>query len=305
MAFKQRYSLLLIPENGGATRPVTLRRRWFVLAAVLVLLVGGVAGLYAVDWVTGTAWRPGGSPVARENLRLRQHLDRVEVKVAGLETELASVWEYQTRVATAADLPAPDGETRLAGIGGRGPLELGGGDDVELAGPGGGEIDRLLRQARIQRQGFATMLDTLAARSDVRDRLPSIRPCDIGWLSSRYGMRQDPYTGKQAFHRGIDFSLPVGTEVRVTAAGKVAKVEKQRGLGLLVKVDHGGGITTVYAHLHEVLVERGQTVRRGEVIAKSGNTGRSTGPHLHYEVHVRGRSVNPIGYILDSYASRS
>jgi murein DD-endopeptidase MepM/ murein hydrolase activator NlpD len=152
---------------------------------------------------------------------------------------------------------------------------------------------------------MAALLDSLAARRETRDSMPSIRPCDIGWLSSRYGKRRDPFTGRQAFHRGIDFSLPVGTPVRVTAAGTVIVVEKQRGLGRVVKVDHGNGLVTVYAHLQEAAVSVGQDVARGDVIARSGNSGRSTAPHLHYEVRVAGRSVNPLTYILDTYASRS
>jgi murein DD-endopeptidase MepM/ murein hydrolase activator NlpD len=92
--------------------------------------------------------------------------------------------------------------------------------------------------------------------------------------------------------------------VRATAAGRVVSVEKQRGLGRLVKIDHGGGVLTVYAHLQESRVRKGQTVARGDVIALSGNSGRSTAPHLHYEVRIGGRPVNPLTYILDSYAER-
>jgi murein DD-endopeptidase MepM/ murein hydrolase activator NlpD len=117
-------------------------------------------------------------------------------------------------------------------------------------------------------------------------------------------MRTDPFTGKQAFHRGIDFSLPVGSPVRVTGDGVVTSVQRQRGLGNVIKIDHGDGVTTVYAHLHKILAEKGQKVARGEIIAESGNTGRSTAPHLHYEIRINGRAVNPLGHILDSYASR-
>jgi murein DD-endopeptidase MepM/ murein hydrolase activator NlpD len=138
----------------------------------------------------------------------------------------------------------------------------------------------------------------------VRRQIPTIRPVDIGWLSSRFGFRTDPFTGQQTFHRGLDFSAPVGTPVRVTGDGKVAAVQTQRGFGKVVKVDHGNGVTTVYAHLDKILVKKGQRVARGEVIAHSGNSGRSSAPHLHYEIRLSGRPVNPISYILDTYASR-
>ena len=135
-----------------------------------------------------------------------------------------------------------DAETRAGGVGGRAPLQV---NDELVTVNDGPDLETLLYQARIQHRGMAALLDTLAARQDVRDRIPSIRPCDIGWLSSRFGMRRDPFTNKQTFHRGLDFSLPKGTPVRVTADGVVASVEKQRGLGRLVKVDHGNGVVTV------------------------------------------------------------
>jgi murein DD-endopeptidase MepM/ murein hydrolase activator NlpD len=148
------------------------------------------------------------------------------------------------------------------------------------------------------------MLDTLSARDEVRARIPSIRPVDTGWLSSRFGFRKDPFTAKQTFHHGLDFSTPVGTPVRTTGDGVVQSVQQQRGFGKVVKINHGDGVVTLYAHLDEILVKKGQTVTRGDVVARSGNSGRSSAPHLHYEVRVAGRPVNPASYILDSYAAR-
>jgi murein DD-endopeptidase MepM/ murein hydrolase activator NlpD len=166
------------------------------------------------------------------------------------------------------------------------------------------DLDQMLRQARIQRQGYLAMLDTLSARDAVRRHIPSIRPTDIGWMSSRFGFRTDPFTGNQTFHRGLDFSVPLGTEVRVTGDGTVLAVQQQRGFGRVVKIDHGQGVVTVYAHLDQALVKKGDRVSRGDIIAKSGNSGRSSAPHLHYEIRIGGRPVNPRSYILDSYAAR-
>ncbi len=304
MGLQKRYSFLFIPDGDGRSREFRISR-WAILSVVAVVgaLTLGTA-LYAVDVGVGAAWRPGGSPLARQNQQLSQDIDRARARVASLQQDLDAVFAYQQMVAAAVDVAPLDAEARLAGVGGRGPLapgELGLADEA-ADGTLPVDLESILHQARIQRQGMAALLDTLSARQEVRDRIPSIRPCDIGWLSSRYGMRRDPFTGKQAFHRGLDFSLPVGTPVRATAAGVVRTVEKQRGLGRLVKIDHGGGVQTVYAHLHEARVSRGDRVERGQVIALSGNSGRSTAPHLHYEVRIGGRSVNPLTYILDTYA---
>ncbi|MBD3222705.1 peptidoglycan DD-metalloendopeptidase family protein [bacterium] len=299
---RKRYSFLYLPEGDGRTRELHVPRAVLVGALAVLAVLVTASGLYVVDWVTGSAWRPGGAPVARENVVLRQQVATFETRVADMQQDLDEVFAYQQAVAAAVDITPLDAETRLAGVGGRGPLTT---PDELLGLEVAPQLDQLLRQSRIQRAGMAALLDSLSSRDDARDRIPSIRPCDIGWLSSRYGKRRDPFTGRQAFHRGLDFSLPVGTPVRVTASGRVVVVEKQRGLGRLVKVDHGNGLMTVYAHLQEALVEEGQEVARGEVIARSGNSGRSTAPHLHYEVRVAGRSVNPLTYILDTYASRS
>jgi murein DD-endopeptidase MepM/ murein hydrolase activator NlpD len=306
MRLQKRYSFLFLPDGDGPSRELRITRGAILGAVALVaVLVLGTA-LYLVDLHTGAAWRPGGSPLAQQNARLAQDVQRAEARVAALQEDLDAVFAYQQMVAAAVDVAPLDAEARLAGVGGRGPLVTG---EFSAAGEGGAgalatDLETTLHRARIQRQGMAALLDTLQARREVRDRIPSIRPCDIGWLSSRYGMRRDPFTGKQAFHRGLDFSVPVGTPVRATAAGVVRTVEKQRGLGRLVKIDHGGNVMTVYAHLHEARVARGDRVARGQVVALSGNSGRSTAPHLHYEVRLGGRTVNPLTYILDTYADR-
>ena len=307
MRLQKRYSFLYLPDGDGHSRELRVPR-WAILGAgSVVLLLALGAALYAVDLSAGAAWRPGGSPLAQENERLRDEVGRVTTRVAALQQDLDAVFAYQQMVAQAVDIAPLDAEARLAGVGGRGPLQ--GGELASLADAAGLEgqapdLGRLLNQARIQRQGLSALLDTLAARQQVRDQIPSIRPCDIGWLSSRFGMRRDPFTGKQAFHRGIDFSVPVGTPVRATAAGVVVSVERQRGLGRLVKIDHDNDVQTVYAHLHEAKVQKGDRVERGQVIALSGNSGRSTAPHLHYEVRLGDRAVNPLTYILDTYADR-
>jgi murein DD-endopeptidase MepM/ murein hydrolase activator NlpD len=301
MNLRKRYSFLYLPEDDGQSREFRVPTWALALVGGGGLLLLLLAGLYVVDWSVGAAWRPGGSPLVQENQALRREVDTFDERVAALQGDLDRVFEYQQLVAAVVDVEPLDAQARAGGMGGRAPLV----DDHELASvTRAPDLESLLYQARIQHHGMAALLDTLSARQDVRDRIPSIRPCDIGWLSSRYGMRNDPFTAKQTFHRGIDFSLPTGTPVRVTADGRVRSVEKQRGLGRLVKVDHGNGIVTVYAHLQESKVTKGQRVSRGDVIALSGNSGRSTAPHLHYEVRVGGRSVNPLTYILDTYADQ-
>lgn len=309
---KHSYSFLYLPEDQARTRELRVPRWALLLSGGALSLVAALAIAYLFGLTQGASWMPGGSQLVQENQHLRTEVRLLEGQVNYLRADLQEVFEMQRLVAQAVDLEPMDPETFEAGVGGRAPLRLHNQEIPDLAAGRPGEqaelqqeLDKLLRQAKIQRQGFQAILDTLTMRSVARNQIPSIRPCDTGWLSSRFGIRKDPFTGRQAFHRGIDFSVPVGSPVRVAGDGVVVAVQQQRGLGKVIKVEHGGDVVTVYAHLNKALVKKGQKVTRGDLIAESGNSGRSTAPHLHYEIRIGGRAVNPITYILDSYSSRN
>jgi murein DD-endopeptidase MepM/ murein hydrolase activator NlpD len=307
MKFKKNYTFLYMPEDHGASRQFRLPRWGLLAPAAVLLLLVGIAVFYGVGLGTGNSWVPGGSSLQRENVVLKGTIRNLEGQVDVLREEIDSVHEVQNLMAAAINLPPLDEGTFAAGVGGREHLgfeveEISGLDITEDMSQ---ELDRMLRQAKIQRQGYLAMLDTLDVRAEVRGRIPSIRPTDLGWMSSRFGFRQDPFTEKQTFHRGLDFSVPVGSPVRVTGDGVVMAVQQQRGFGKVIKIDHGGGVVTLYAHLDEQLVKKGDKVSRGDIIARSGNTGRSSAPHLHYEIRIGNRPVNPLSYILDSYAARN
>ncbi len=309
MKIKKSYTFLYMPEDHGTSRQFLLPRWLIVSTAAGVLLLAGVAALYGFGIKTGNSWRPGGSRYQQENLALQSSVANLAGRIDNLQGEIEQVYEVQNIVAATMNLPTMDEETFAAGIGGRQHLGFAEAEVPGLA-PGAADgdlgemLDQMLRQAKIQRQGYLAMIDTLSAREVVRAHIPSIRPTDTGWISSRFGFRKDPFTTKQTFHRGLDFSVPMGTEVRVTGDGVVIAVQQQRGFGRVIKVDHGNGVITVYAHLSEPLVKKGSKVERGDIIARSGNTGRSSAPHLHYEIRIGGRPVNPLTYILDSYAAR-
>lgn len=126
---------------------------------------------------------------------------------------------------------------------------------------------------------------------------PAGNPAVKGWISSRYGKRKDPFTGTKTMHKGIDVAGKSGSGVLVTAEGVVLKAEKKAGYGFLVEVDHGHGISTRYAHNKTVKVKSGDRVKQGQIIATMGSSGRSTGPHVHYEVLLNGKHVNPHKYV--------
>lgn len=161
------------------------------------------------------------------------------------------------------------------------------------------KMDMLAKQMYIQIKSFDELVKLSHEQEDYLRHLPAIQPIsnrDLKRTASGYGRRIDPVYKVPKFHRGMDFSCDVRTPVYATADGKVVSAKWMSGYGYTVEIDHGYGYSTKYAHLHSFKVKKGQNVVRGEQIALSGNSGKSTGPHLHYEVLVKGRHVNPINY---------
>ncbi len=158
-------------------------------------------------------------------------------------------------------------------------------------------IDRAMRQSQLREQGVLQLWDTLSERQSLLAATPSIKPTR-GWFTSRFGYRADPFTNRAEMHAGLDMAAPPGTPVYAPADGIVSYVGYEAGYGKLVSIDHGYGVVTRYGHNSRVFVEQGQRVRRWDVISAVGNTGRSTGAHLHYEVRIHGIAVDPFNYIL-------
>jgi murein DD-endopeptidase MepM/ murein hydrolase activator NlpD len=140
-------------------------------------------------------------------------------------------------------------------------------------------------------------LDRYAAVREMASRLPLAKPVSNANITSRYGTRVDPFLGRLALHTGIDFRATTGYPVKSTAAGTVIAAEYNGGYGKMVEIDHGNGITTRFGHLSRILVKPGQKVPKGFVIGRAGSTGRSTGPHVHYEIRIGGKAIDPIRYI--------
>ncbi len=180
-----------------------------------------------------------------------------------------------------------------------------------MGGPQGGEnetaqqaIPGLLQElaqleSKIEsRQQQLVLLEDLILNSNLEQALhPTGRPISKGWISSYYGMRNDPFTGKRAMHKGMDFAGKKGSNVIAVAAGVVTKAEQHHGYGLLVEINHGKGYVTRYGHNEEILVAVGDRVKQGQAIGKMGSSGRSTGPHVHFEVLRHGKVVDPTRYI--------
>ncbi len=269
---------------------------WFGLAA----MVFG-AGFYALFNVVYDSPKEKQLKAEKEDLLvqyeiLNEKLDQMSVILADLENRddniYRSIFEAE---------PIPD-NIRKAGIGGvnryKNLDKFKGDADVVISTTK--KLDRLAKQLYIQSKSFDEIFDLAKQKEEMLASIPAIQPVsnkDLTRMASGYGMRIDPHYKTPAFHEGMDFTAPTGTPIYATGNGVVSRADrKSKGYGNHVRIDHGFGYLTLYAHMSEIAVKPSQEVSRGEIIGYVGNTGKSSGPHLHYEVHKNGRPINPINY---------
>jgi len=236
----------------------------------------------------------------RENAALTARVESFRGEIDELNRRMEANFELQNRARLLAGLDPIDRDVWQVGVGGPEPSLIR--SDAEVSGRIMSaleeNLERMVRQSKLQLESYDEIVTILEKEKDLRDCTPSIRPITGGYLSSRFGRRMDPFTGRIAHHTGVDYRARTGTPIMCTADGVVTMAKKNGSFGLMIEVNHGFGFKTRYAHLSKMLVKRGARVKRGEIIGLVGNTGRSTGSHLHYEVVFRKTHRNPLNYII-------
>ncbi|MEW5735796.1 MAG: peptidoglycan DD-metalloendopeptidase family protein [Thermodesulfobacteriota bacterium] len=229
----------------------------------------------------------------------RAHIQKFARRMNEVNEELTTLYEFEKNIRSVTKMIQPAGKSH--NVGGPMPMELS--PDLPLTLTHGNLIremndtsEELLAAARVQEDSFSSLLKRIDAKRDFLACKPSLMPVD-GDFTSGFGFRTSPFTGLREFHRGLDICAPSGTPVTASANGKVTFVGRKMGLGKVIVIDHGYGMVTRYGHLSAFCVKQGDTVERGQIVGRVGNTGRSTGPHLHYEVHINGIPINPAKYI--------
>ena len=308
MDSKDHYTLMLFRTGNGAHRklvlPVKQVKLIFMLVtpALAVLFFGALAAisLYLVNLHNINDY----SKLSQKNRELEKQVNFFSQRTADLNDRFAKLQESNARVKVMANLTVTPGQVETVGLGGPDPLA------AELT-VSSIDAERKQQLAAMHRElqrlelGFAheegelKRLSThLKEQQTLLNFTPSVWPVR-GWISSRFGYRTSPFTGRRELHKGLDIVNRRGTPVVVTADGEVIFAGYKRGYGKMVIVDHGLDRVTKYGHLSETSVKSGDMVTRGQVLGKVGSTGRSTGPHLHYEVVVNGEAVDPADYLLD------
>jgi murein DD-endopeptidase MepM/ murein hydrolase activator NlpD len=297
------FTFLYMPEAGGSLKTVRIPK-WlafgalglvtFFLASAAFLVVKSSSRLFHTSQLAG---------VEEENAVLKRKVDQYAVQVESLGRQVQQNFDFQKKARLLADLDDLNEDVTEVGVGGP---EFGRVQSLSVLGEGTRgkvgllerDIDKLARQARLQRESYEQIIAKLSIDRKLLNVTPSIRPVASGYISSRFGRRMDPFTGRASWHYGVDYSARVGTPIFATADGVVTFTGKWYEFGWAVEISHGNGIVTRYAHCSKVLVQMGQRVKRGEAIARVGSSGRSTAPHLHYEVLLDGAKKNPLAYVL-------
>lgn len=221
-------------------------------------------------------------------------IEALTLRLAMLQAGLVRLDAVGERIITIADLDNGEFDFSAITLGGpvTGASQIYSTDDFMAA------VYQLEQQLEDRQQQLGILEDLMSDRKIQSDAFITGRPIENGWIASRFGQRPDPITGRLAFHGGIDFTTgKTGVEINTVAAGVITWSGSQADYGLMVEVNHGNGFTTRYAHSEKLLVDVGDVVMKGQNIALVGSTGRSTGPHVHFEVYKNGRVVDPAAYI--------
>ncbi|MFL5319130.1 MAG: M23 family metallopeptidase [Myxococcaceae bacterium] len=300
------FTLIVVPDHDSQVKRYRIQKSFLlqlaVAAGVFALLVTGGTVHYFV-----VAKDAAENKILRdENLTLRSQLKAINERVEHINTTLDRVERFDQKLRALTLLSDPqrnlamgptatDPNTEVPSSGDNHFVKLAG---VETPKALTGKLDKLSAEATRQEQSLQELQAYFQDQKSLLASIPSVWPAR-GWVTSDFGQRLDPYTAERVMHQGLDIAAPHGKEVQAPSDGTVVFAGLEGGYGNVLVIDHGYGIKTRYGHLSQLLVKAGEHVKRGQNVAAIGNTGRSTGPHLHYEVRVNGVPQNPRKFILE------
>lgn len=316
---RKRFHIILIPHEDAAIR--NIRIPYFLLTVLLIVGIStvGVMGFLVYHYLNYTIDSITLLRLKSANHAMADRLESINEELLEIKKEMKQLADFDEQMRVLTDMEQIDPDVRSVGVGG--PVAE---TDPILASlpPESRQLvervtmntDELLRQARFQRRSFIEINETIAENEDEIAHTPTIAPIDFpppgfrwisgypGWYASAFGPRIDPFTGKKRFHDGIDISARAGTPIRAPADGKVVFLRggnrANAALGNMLAINHGYGFETKYGHLGSFNIKYGQQVKRWDIIGYVGNTGKATGPHLHYSVYKNGKPVNPLNWCL-------
>lgn len=285
-------TIIFVPHARAKFRKLKVSHRLLGIASFMLGTSLVLSLFFSIQYFTSISQSHELNRLQKENGELQLANEQFSKSVEDLQTELRSVEERTRKLAIVAGIN-PQEMQSPGGVGGIS-------SDTPIGNPYQDEIDRMSFRSRRLNTELGVFERHLMERDRFWSSTPSIAPVR-GLLTDGFGGRSDPFTGRPSDHGGVDISTSHGRPVIAPADGVVAKAEWASGYGRVIYLSHGYGYSSRYGHLSKISVEPGEKVKRGEIIGYVGSTGRSTGPHLHYEVRVNGRPVNPLEYVLDAF----
>jgi murein DD-endopeptidase MepM/ murein hydrolase activator NlpD len=301
----QSFTLIVVPDRHAEVKRFRLEKRWLIqgLVALAALVVVGLTMTVHYANVVSEAHE---NPALRdENLRLKSELAVIREQLEHVQGTLDRVERFDQKLRAFAQLSDPQRNLAMGPTEAQ-PLPAGESNDFVRAKANESpqaltqKLDQLSAEATRQEQSLEELQAYFQGQKSLLASVPAVWPVR-GWVTSDFGSRLDPYTSERVMHAGLDIAGPHGKEIVAPSDGTVVFAGLEGGYGNVLVIDHGYGIKTRYGHLASINVKPGEKVKRGDNVAMLGNTGRSTGPHLHYEVRVNGVAQNPRKFIIDEW----
>lgn len=300
---KDYFNILIFSQKTSKTRHFRAHKKTFKIG--LYLLTFGLLStiFFFCDYIQVRKKTIELNQLRHETQEQRSKIHFFSSKIEDLEKQLSKLKDFDKKIRIIANLEKGQDATSLVGIGGPSPSDVrdklkAEKDEKGLVQQMRTDIERLRSEATSREESLSELEKLLQVKREVLVHTPSIWPV-MGWVTSGFGFRANPFTGLTQMHEGLDISNRVGTPVVAPADGIVSDIGSDLAHGRILVISHGFGMTTRYSHLDKVVVRVGQKVTRGIKIAEVGMTGKTTGPHLHYEVRLNGIPVNPMRYILN------
>ena len=311
---RKKISFVILGSSGAPAKQICTSKSTLILLGIVLM---GVFG--AVSYIVYDYYNLMGAATQLQNRELhissqleeihhqRKQIQEFAGEINTLKAKLLALNSFEKKIRIIANIEKPDESGAIFGVGGSIPEDLDA--KIPLKEKHYGlmrnmheQIEEIGRATVSQQEELESLLKSLEDQQNLLASTPAIHPVSRNaksWVTSRFGYRKSPFTGRREFHKGLDFASRKGTPIVATADGVVTFAGKKGLLGKTIVIDHGHGMKTRYGHNHKLLKKRGDKVKRWEPIALMGSSGRSTGPHIHYEVHLNGIPINPEKYILN------
>lgn len=298
---KNFYTLLILPKKNSSAKKVSLSSTAVTGVSIFVMGLILFVMYLSYDYIHIRREQAELNRLKQKTVEQKQQIEGLVARVETFAQKMEELKQFDKKIRIMANLEKGRAKEQILGIGGPASEENRlrsqvAADDKALIQGAHKRVDRLMDEAISREASFSALLAQLKEKKSLLAMTPSIWPV-VGWVTSEFGRRVNPFGGDGEFHRGMDISTKMGRPIQVPADGVVTEVAYHQDVGQMIQIDHGHGVSTYYAHLSKAEVRAGAVVKRGDRIGYVGNTGRSTGPHLHYGVLMNGVFVNPRKYL--------